>query len=235
MSFIKKIFGKKISNRSRRFYVGKYHNATLEIHGKSYELSNVSVYGLGVKNPHIEDGFEQNSIHKVKLILANKELEFNARVVHVKDDVMGMAVTANLEHYADVILEYFRCEIDGYKTRELDPSRLQLKSRGNPHWFFADSSKELFYIEHEDKVTFFQICYKDKILEMNEGGFFTLGSVEEDEGHKVKGSDLISVDEQIDLSVIKSFIRYIQGISDIKALHKDIIIGKIENYYLNKK
>ncbi len=235
MGILKNIFGKKINSRSRRFFVGKYHSASIEIGGKSYDLTNVSVYGLGIKNPDINDGFELQSTHHVKLNLADTVLEFNTRVVHVNEEILGMAVTANLETYAKTIQEYFRCEIDAFKTRELDPKKLQVRGDGSPHWFFADSNKELFYLEKEGRILFFQICYKDKILEMDENSFFTLGEVESYVGEKIKGSDIITVDGTVDLTVVKSFIRYIQGINAINQDHKDLIVAKIENYYLSAK
>ncbi len=233
MGILKKIFRKKTIARSHRFYVNEHHKLQAKIGDKTYLVKNISIGGLALQGENLLNEFVANREIEITVFINNSDLKVQTRVVHVTEHFMGLVVSANLEKFSQAVLDYFECEIDAHDVKMMDPNRLAPRKEGKPYWFFSDSSKEVFYLEKDGKVTFFQISYKGKILERNANGKFNIGVVEEAKVAHHKGSDLISVESDIDLTVIKSIIRFLEGVLEMDESHRKQIISSIEKHYLS--
>lgn len=139
----------------------KEHNLALAIDGEAYNILNISLSGIAVESNQLSQSVKSNEEHLLSLRINNQILDISARVARIKGDMVGLAVSSNLELYQKEVRAFFECETYALKVKKKDLEDPKLENFG---WYSGDRFHEVFLkIENEEQIIEFWINFQNTI------------------------------------------------------------------------
>ena len=204
MNFLKKLFAdkeKKIKSRAARIPSNFLNNISflldIEDRPRRFPLQNISETGLSVSCAGNTNLFRLKNVIEGELTAKGRSVFFEAEVVRVSSDNVGLKVTKHSRDFKKFVQNYFKEEIALLKISRVKSDKLKSDPDGTPVWYMGDDNCEFYYVcDQDNKLVKFQLTLFGNVINRDcEGKVTTLMSWEEDEEDEakagVKGSTLL--------------------------------------------
>ena len=164
MGIIKDLFKKKYVVRAHRFSVKKIHNISMSVEGKKYVISNISMSGVGLNSSALSSTEKENDEILLTLQIGGDTFDVLARIVRIKGDFIGLAITGHLKKYEQNVKKFFQGEINALKLVKRESKELIADYGEEIEWFYSDDFHELVSKTKGETLIFFRINYQGLIF-----------------------------------------------------------------------
>ena len=202
------------------------HNLALAIDGEAYHVLNISLSGIAVESDQLSKSVKSNEEHLLSLRINNQILDISARVARVNGNVVGLAVSSNLELYQKEVKAFFECETYALKVKKKDLEDPKLENIG---WYSGDRFHEVFLKIDGEQILEFWINYQNTIYHYLTKNnqlkcfLFTRARFEVTE-------DLSSFehDANIAAEMLPFIRRFVFSIKELKSDDKEFLLSKLK-------
>lgn len=224
MDLISRIFRKKYTQENPRVKIQNFHNITIMIEDKEYDVYNISIGGIGFISD--ESKFKKQDRYHAVVKILDQLCDIEILVRHHTKNLVGCSVEGSCDVYQDFVKEYFNSELEALKLRKIDKEKMNEDENGEPHWFYGDYNHEIYFTTYREDVTTLHINYHGHMF-IYDNGKSSTGLVWEDKKEDIahKSSNLVQESNKLPKDIMEFMYRFVESVEDLDSNYKKIIMG----------
>lgn len=225
MSFLKKIFQGEGSpepkphvERSPRIRIPSLdHSVFLASDGRSFPLRNISETGIAIATKG--EALESPLVGEISM--AGEKVATELEVVRRGEKELGLKITKGAPELRALFRRIFADEIQALQMSEVDSSRQKEILVGQPRWFYAPGNYELFYVEHKNEISRFELEWNGNVLAYSSEGL-RFGTIDREIREEVSHarSSVVNWMAKVDPDQKQKALRLLENIPGLSVEYK---------------
>ncbi len=203
-----------IIERSARVRLLLGDSCYFESSGHKFPVVNVSETGLALEGNNKNVGERMSGA----LCLGQEVISIEVEVMRQSRSFFGVRLIQGGDDLRRALRRIFTDEFKAMEMSEVASSRLDSETEGQPHWFYAPGSFELYLVEIAGKVQKAEIAWNGKVLAVRIGERARAGNLQSEDREKVdhaKSNLIIWLDSVSDSDRLKA-LRLVENIPGLE-------------------
>ncbi|MEK6706466.1 MAG: hypothetical protein AABZ06_11835 [Bdellovibrionota bacterium] len=215
--------------RGARISISQLHNLHFTPDDKGLgdllSVSNLSVSGVALTKEYLKRVPAAGAEISGELLIGEDVNKAVLRVVHSAGGIVGCMFIEPTPSLVTSIQLYLYLELDAVEVKKVPDDILKPVAEGNPHWYCGGNNCELYFVENEGELLWFNISFLGNYIEGGNDMPVRFGYEVLDDNAK---AGRIRWDNTLAESLSDLAVRFLNSIKDLESDYKTLVKEKLK-------